>query len=138
MHGTLPTVAIRNLLKFGKDRQGWIVWLFEAKKRYGTVILNYTCTRITFISSFMTGWGSGHPQEHSLAAGRTAQEYNQRKHRKGAYRKDRSHATAVQTDRHLVQCLVCMDMNMVRAGMIEHPSSYSHSGYGEIQNPPER
>ena len=28
------------LLKFAKDRQGWIDWLFEAKKRYGIVVLN--------------------------------------------------------------------------------------------------
>jgi len=26
------------LLKFAKDRQGWLDWLFEAKKRYGIVI----------------------------------------------------------------------------------------------------
>ena len=32
------------LLKFAKDRQGWIDWLFEAKKRYGIVVLNYMAT----------------------------------------------------------------------------------------------
>ena len=32
------------LLKFVKDRQGWLDWLFEAKKRYGVVILNYMAT----------------------------------------------------------------------------------------------
>jgi hypothetical protein len=28
------------LLKFAKDRQSWIDWLFAAKKRYGMVVLN--------------------------------------------------------------------------------------------------
>jgi putative transposase len=40
-----------------------------------------------------------------LVAGRTAQEYNRRKQRKGAFWEDRYHATAVDTDAHLVQCL---------------------------------
>jgi hypothetical protein len=33
-----------------------------------------------------------------LIAGRTAQEYNQRKNRKGAFWEDRYHATAIETD----------------------------------------
>jgi putative transposase len=32
------------LLKFVKDRQRWMAWLFEAKKRYGLDVLNYTVT----------------------------------------------------------------------------------------------
>ncbi len=32
------------LLKFARDRKRWLQWLFEAKKRYGLVILNYTAT----------------------------------------------------------------------------------------------
>ena len=32
------------LLKFAKDRQCWIRWLFEAKKRFGLCVLNYTVT----------------------------------------------------------------------------------------------
>ena len=32
------------LLKFVRDRKRWIQWLFEAKKRYGLDILNYTVT----------------------------------------------------------------------------------------------
>ena len=32
------------LLKYAKDRHRWLQWLFEAKKRYGLVILNYTVT----------------------------------------------------------------------------------------------
>lgn len=42
------------LLKFAKDRQNWIDWLFEARKRYGMVVLNYMEIPITYISSFMT------------------------------------------------------------------------------------
>jgi putative transposase len=56
-----------------------------------------------------------------LLAGRTGQEYNQRKDRKGAFWEDCYHATAVETDDHLLRCIVYMDLNMVRAGKVEHP-----------------
>ena len=56
-----------------------------------------------------------------LVAGRVAQEYNLRKNRKGAFWEDRYHATSVETDEHLLRCLLYIDFNMVRAGVIHHP-----------------
>jgi len=32
------------LLKFAKDRRRWLQWLFEARRRYGLSVLNYTVT----------------------------------------------------------------------------------------------
>ena len=78
------------------------------------------------------------PKTLQLIAGRTSQEYNQRKNRKGAFWEDRYHATAVESDGHLVACLTYIDLNMVRAGVVPHPSRWAWSGYNEIQNPPER
>jgi hypothetical protein len=73
-----------------------------------------------------------------LIAGRTAQEYNQRKDRQGAFWEDRYHATAIEADEHLHRCLVYIDLNMVRAGVVGHPVEWVHSGYREIQEPPKR
>jgi putative transposase len=73
-----------------------------------------------------------------LIAGRSGQEYNQRKGRHGAFWEDRYHATAIEADDHLHRCLVYIDLNMVRAGVVTHPSDWAHSGYREIQNPPKR
>ena len=73
-----------------------------------------------------------------LIAGRTAQEYNLRKKRKGAFWEDRYHATAVEADEHLIRCLVYIDLNMVRAGVVDHASQWFACGYQEIQNPPKR
>jgi hypothetical protein len=75
------------------------------------------------------------PKSMKLVAGRTAQEYNQRKHRKGAFWEDRYHATAVENGDHLARCMVYMDTNMVRAGAEDHPSQWSFCGYNEIQEP---
>jgi putative transposase len=75
------------------------------------------------------------PQSIKLVAGRTAQEYNLRKNRKGAFWEDRYHATAVESEHHLLRCLVYIDLNMVRAGVVSHPSEWPFGGYGEIQSP---
>ena len=127
------------LLKFGRDRRLWIKWLFEAKKRHGLSILNYMVT-----SNHIHLMASDHgerdtiPRSLQLIAGRTGQEYNQRKSRKGAFWEDRYHATAVSSDRHLIQCIVYIDLNMVRAGVVTHPSEWNFGGYNEIQKPRQR
>jgi putative transposase len=75
------------------------------------------------------------PQSIGLIAGRTAQENNRRKLRKGAFWEDRYHSTAIETGEHLLRCLVYIDLNMVRAGVVRHPSELPHGGYNEIQTP---
>lgn len=124
------------LLKFGKDRLRWMQWLYEAKKRYGLVILDYivTSNHIHLIVYDMDGEGTI-PKSIQLLAGRTGQEYNQRKKRNGAFWEDRYHATAIETGEHLLRCLVYVDLNMVRSGVVSHPEQWTHGGYNEIQRP---
>jgi len=126
------------LLKFEKDRRRWIHWVFEARKRYGLCVLNYIVTS-NHIHLLVVDTGiKTISKSLQLIAGRTAQEYNIRKKRKGSFWEDRYHATAVDTDGHLAKCMVYIDLNMVRAGVVSHPSEYKSSGYNEIQNPPRR
>ncbi len=126
------------LLKFAKDRQRWLHWLFEAKKRFGLCILNYIVTSNHIHLLAVDSDKDVIPKSIQLIAGRTAQEFNQRKRRKGAFWEDRYHATAIQTDEHLMRCLVYIDLNMVRAGVVSHSRQWPFSGYNEIQNPPQR
>ena len=77
-------------------------------------------------------------QSMKLIAGRTAQEYNERKGRHGAFWEDRYHATAIEANEHLYRCLVYIDLNMVRAGVVNHLADWAHSGDREIREPPER
>jgi len=119
-------------LKFARDRKCWLHWLFEAKKRYGLSVLNYIVTS-NHIHLLVCDRGRGEiAKSMQLIAARTAQEYNNRKKRKGAFWEDRYHATAVDTHEYLLQCLVYIDMNMVRAGAVKHPQEWKFSGYNEI------
>lgn len=124
------------LLRFRKDRHCWTQWLYQARKRYGVTILNYmvTSNHIHLLVKD-TGVKDSLSRTIQLTAGRTAQEYNNRKHRKGAFWEDRYHAVAVESGEHLIRCLVYIDLNMVRAGAVRHPSEWEYSGYNEIQRP---
>ena len=126
------------LLRFARDRRSWRRWLFEARKRYGLCVLNYIATS-NHIHLLVRDRGEGEiARSMQLIAGQTAQAYNRRKARKGAFWEDRYHATAVETGEHLARCLTYIDLNMVRAGAVAHPSEWEVSGYNEIQTPPSR
>jgi putative transposase len=124
------------LLKFSKDRHRYLQWLYQAKKRYGLRILNYMVTS-NHVHLVVVDDGDRDviPNSMQLVAGRTGQEYNQRKNRKGAYWEDRYHATAVESGDHLARCMAYIDTNMVRAGVVSHPSLWPFCGYNEIQEP---
>jgi len=124
------------LLKFDKDCKRWLQWLYQAKKRYGLHILNYIVTS-NHIHLLVAGNHDRDviPNSIKLIAGRTGQEFNQRKKRKGAFWEDRYHATAVESGEHLTRCLVYIDLNMVRAGVVDHPADWPFCGYNEIQKP---
>ena len=125
-----------SLLKFKQDRYRWIRWLFEAKRRFGLVVLNYVAT--SNHTHLILKDDSEHriiPQAIGLVAGRTAQEYNQRKKRKGAFWEDRYHATAIESGEHLLQCLVLKKpwVPWQRAVQSSLPKGYSSCGK---RNPP--
>jgi putative transposase len=121
------------LLKFSQDRENWIRWLFEAKKRFGIRILNYNVTSNHIHLLVIAGKDQDSiPSFMQLLAGRVAQEFNQRKNRKGAFWEDRYHATAVESGKHLINCMIYIDLNMVRAGAVKHPKDWKTSGFFEL------
>ena len=92
------------LLKFAKDRHRWMQWLRKAKKRYRLVILNYVVTSNHVHLLVHDNVGADTiPKSIQLLAGRTGQEYNRRKKRKGAFWEDRYHATAIESGEHLLR-----------------------------------
>jgi len=126
------------LFRFARDRKCWIQWLFEAKRRFGLSVLNFIVTSNHIHLLVVDDESDAISRSIQLIAGRTAQEFNRRKGRKGAYWEDRYHATAIEHGEHLLRCLVYIDMNMVRAGVVSHPLGWLHCGYHEIQQPPAR
>ena len=118
------------LLKFSRDRRVWEYWLFEARKRFGLSVLNYVVTSNYIHLLVYAGedrWAI--PRAVQLLAGRTAQVFNLRNNRRGAFWEDRYHATAVESGEHLGRCLTYINLNMVRAGVVKHPEQWDNCGY---------
>lgn len=123
------------LLKFKRDKRCYLDWLYEARRRYGLCLLNYTVTSNHVHLLVKDTEENSIARSMQLIAGRTAQQFNLRKSRQGAFWQDRYHATAVETGEHLIRCVIYIDLNMVRAGVVRHPAEWAHGGYREIQNP---
>jgi len=108
-------------------------WLLEAKKRFGPCVLDYAVTS-NHIHLLVKDTGPNViAQSMQLIAGRTAQEYNQRKREAGSVLGGSLPCHGYEADEHLHHCLVYIDLNMVRAGVVTHPVKWLHSGYHEIQ-----
>jgi len=128
------------LLKFHRDKRKWLSLLYEAKKRFTLKVLNYSITS-NHIHLLVYDNGKSRdtiPNSIQLMAGRTGQDFNLRKKRKGAFWEDRYHATAIDKNEYLAKCMLYIDMNMVRAGVVDHPSEWPFCGFCEIQSPKER
>lgn len=108
------------------------------KKRFGLTVFNYIVTSNHIHLLVKEDYENQVSECMQLIASRTAQEFNIRKKRQGAFWQDRYHATAVDNSAYLIQCLTYIDLNMVRAGVVEHPSQWQESGFNEIQSPPTR
>lgn len=122
-------------LKFIQDRKNWLSWLFKAKKKYGLIILNYIVTsNHIHLLVYNDGQKDVISRSMLLVSSRTAIDYNKRKKRSGAFWEDNYHATAVGTDEHFLECLLYIDLNMVRAGAVKHPQEWPMSGYNEIMD----
>ncbi|WP_367607776.1 transposase [Legionella sp. W05-934-2] len=120
------------LLKFRHDRERYRYWLYEARKRYGFCVLNYMITSNHIHLLVKSATKDIIPSSMQLVAGRTAQEYNQRKKRKGAYWEDRYHVSVVEAEEYFYRCFIYVDLNMVRTGLIQNPLEWEYCGYYEL------
>ncbi len=121
------------LLGFERDRQNWINWLSLARERFSLQVLNYIVTSNHIHLLVMDEEPGAISGSMQLVASQTAQDYNRRHNRKGAFWEDRYHATSIAGESHLMKCLIYIDLNMVRASVVRHPAEWAHSGYVELQ-----
>jgi REP element-mobilizing transposase RayT len=86
-----------------RDRRRYLHWVFEAKKRFGLCVLDYAVASNHVHLLVKDTRPNVIAQSMQLIAGRTAQEYNQRRTMQGAFWEDRY--PAIEIDEHLVRCL---------------------------------
>src|SRR5262249_15807410 len=92
------------LLKFARDRRACSDLLYEARKRDDLSVLNFqvTCNPVHLL---VHDRGEDEiARSMQLIAGCVGRAYNRRKRSPGAFWEDCYHATAVDTEEHLVRC----------------------------------
>ena len=101
---------------------------------FGISLLTYGITS-NHVHLLLTACGSeedGISRFMQSLAGDFAQAYNIRKKRSGAYWGDRYHATMIDGGEYLWNCMKYIDLNMVRAGVVDHPQQWAWTGYQEL------
>jgi len=109
-------------------------YLFEATKRFNVRVLTWMVTS-NHTHLLVTSGERGTPQiweALQFVHGEIAQHYNLARRCDGSFWSNRFHATRVQTGRHLARCLFYIDLNMVRAGAVGHPSEWSYGTVARV------
>ena len=121
------------LLRFACDRTEYCKRLRQGIHDFRIALFNYSVTknhthllatanRMESISEFIRDVDGGF-----------AARYNTRKGpRTNAFWGDRFHATMIESGDHLLNCMAYIDLNMVRAGAVQHPEEWPWCGYNEL------
>ena len=126
------------LLRYRLDRIEYCARLRAAVRKYRIALFDFCvtcnhvhllgmCDRLRNLSRFM-----------QQLEGEFAEYYNLRKHRSGSFWGERFHCTMIDGGDHLWNCLRYIDPNMVRAGVVCHPSEWAWCGYQELVGKRER
>jgi putative transposase len=120
------------LLKFARDREAYRALMRSKLREFEVSLLDYcvTCNHVHLLAEAEDKLQiSGFMRE---VAGEFARQYNRRKERLNAVWGDNFHATLVDGGSYLWRCLSYIELNMVRCGVVKHPSQWEWLGYHEI------
>jgi len=120
------------LLRFRRDRNVYREWLREGVKRHRVPVYGFCITgnHVHVLAHVDSTEAVSHFMH--LASCSTAKQYNLRKHRTGSMWQHPYHCTIVEDGRHLMNCLVYISLNMVRAGKVSHPEEWIWSSHDEL------
>ena len=120
------------LFRFAKDRERYVTLLRETTRRFKISVLNYVVTSNHVHLLMWVRKGPELSRAMQFLQGEFGQYYNKRKNREGAFWRDRYHSTLIESGEHLGRCVFYIDLNMVRAGVVDHPGVWRHCGYHEL------
>lgn len=120
------------LFRFARDRTEYRRRLRAAVRELGVSLLTYSVTSNhthLLAKADSPGQISGLMQK---LEGEFAEYYNIRKRRSGAFWGGRYGCTMIDSGVYLWNCMKYIDLNMVRAGKVAHPSQWDWCGYREL------
>jgi len=120
--------------RFEKYRRLYRQYLFEATKRFNVRVISWMVTS-NHTHLLVTSGERGAPQISEalqFVHGEIAQHYNLARRCDGSFWSNRFHSTRIQSGSHLGRCLFYIDLNMVRAGVVKHPSQWPYGTWPEL------
>ena len=119
-------------LRFAKERNTYREWLRVGCTRHQVPVLGYAITsnHTHVVAEVRDRFALADMMK--LASQSVAQTGNRRKGREGSVWEHPYQCTRIQSGAHLLNCLQYVDLNMVRAGKVEHPSQWRWCGFDEL------
>ncbi len=111
------------------DRQFLLNLLAENSEKFGVAIHSYVLMSNHFHLLATPGTWDGLPQMMQAVGRRYVRLFNDSHGRSGTLWEGRYKSTVIQSDRYLLACMVYIDLNPVRAGMVQTPEDYPWSSY---------
>jgi len=102
------------------------------QKRYPIDVLDYIVTSNHVHLLVTAKKGDSISEGLRYLHGRVGQWYNKQIKSSGSFWSDRFHSTMIQDGEHFGKCLFYIDLNMVRAGVVTHPSEWDACAYNEF------
>ena len=112
------------------DYESLLSMLDENSRKYGVAIHAYVLMSNHFHLLTTPESVQSIPQMMQAVGRRYVRYFNQRQGRTGTLWEGRYKSTLIQTERYLLACMVYIDLNFVRGGLVADPASYLWSSHG--------
>jgi putative transposase len=112
------------------DDESFLSLLDENARKYGVAIHAYVLMSNHFHLLATPDSAQAIPQMMQAVGRRYVRYFNQRQGRTGTLWEGRYKSTLIQTERYLLACMVYIDLNPVRAGLVADPGDYPWSSHG--------
>ena len=122
----------RFLLNTIRERNDYRKWLREGAHRYGVPVYNYCLTSNHVHVIVHVDDPGAVSSMMQLASATVARHWNRLKEHEGSFWEHPFKCTIIQSGQHLLNCMRYVSLNMVRAGVVAHPSEWRWCGDDEL------
>jgi putative transposase len=120
----------QNIFQSAADYQLFLSLLTEAAAQHKVAIHSYVLMSNHYHLLATPQDEQGLPLMVQQVGRSYVRQFNLRYERTGTLFEGRFKSTLIQTERYLLACMAYIDLNPVRAGMVQQPQDYAWSSYG--------
>ena len=112
-----------------EDRQRYLAWLVDALGKHQVALHAYVLMDNHVHLLVSAGTAAGASAVMQSVGRRYTQHFNRRQRRSGTLWEGRFRSTVVASDDYVIACYRYIDLNPVRAGLVESPAGHVWSSY---------